>query len=305
MLHYYIQHLPPGSNATATAGKHVKDFAIAIDETVDAAASAAVPAPPLAVPVQANLAPVRSDKRVRAVALGLALMAHAAVLYVLAHEPERDIAGSGGQQIDAISVTIVSSSLLESRQTDQSQSNAPAAADMVEANDGTPDREPTDAAQRSEEKKAKEEPRERHPVEEPIRTAEAVFEVPKEAQRQRKQEAAAPAGGGAEARSDTASDAKASAPAAATAGAARAYSRNVVEALRKTRPKAVREFGTVRVKFRIAEDGGVDSAEIAKSSGNKKLDDIVLEAVRQTKFQTPPAGMTSTQRFYELPYYFR
>ena len=129
--------------------------------------------------------------------------------------------------------------------------------------------------------------------------------MPKEAQRQRKQEAAAPAGGGAEARSDTASDAKASAPAAATAGAAREYSRNVAEALRKTRPKAVREFGTVRVKFRIAEDGGVDSAEIAKSSGNKKLDDIVLEAVRQTKFLTPPAGMTSTQRFYELPYYFR
>ena len=70
-------------------------------------------------------------------------------------------------------------------------------------------------------------------------------------------------------------------------------------------PKAVREFGTVRVKFRIAEDGGVASAEIAKSSGNKKLDDIALEAVRQTKFLTPPAGMTSTQRFYELPYYFR
>jgi TonB family protein len=283
----------------------VKDFAIAIDQPADAAASAAAPAPPLAAPVRANLAPVRSDKRVRAVALGLALMAHATVLYVLAHEPERDIAGSGGQQIDAISVTIVSSSLLESRQADQSQPNTPAAADMVEANDGTPDREPTAAAEQREEKKAKEEPRERNPVEEPIRTAEVIFEVPKEAQRQHKQDAAAPAGGGAQARSDTAGDVKASAPAAATAGAAREYSRNVVEALRKTRPKAVREFGTVRVKFRIAEDGGVDSAEIAKSSGNKKLDDIVLEAVRQTKFQTPPAGMTSTQRFYELPYYFR
>ncbi len=282
----------------------MKDLAIAIDHPADAAASTAEPAPPLVVPIRANLAPVRRDKRVRVVALGLALLAHAAVLYVLAHEPEREMAGSGGQQIDAISVTIVSSNLLELRKSEQSQPIAPAAADMVEANDGTPDREPTAAAEQREEKKAKEEPRVKNPLEEPIHTAEAIFEVPKEA-RQRKQEAAAPAGGGSEARSDTASDAKASAPAAASAGAAREYSRNVVEALRKTRPKSSAGLGTVRVKFKIDEDGGVASAEIAKSSGNKMLDDIALEAVRQTKFLTPPAGMTSTQRFYELPYYFR
>jgi periplasmic protein TonB len=75
--------------------------------------------------------------------------------------------------------------------------------------------------------------------------------------------------------------------------------------LRKTKPKAVGEFGTVRVKFTITADGGVVSAEIAKSSGNKKLDNLALEAVQRTKFRTPPAGMTSTQLFYELPYYFR
>ena len=43
----------------------------------------------------------------------------------------------------------------------------------------------SDSIARRAEEKAKEEPRERHPVEEPIRTAEAIFEVPKEAQRQR------------------------------------------------------------------------------------------------------------------------
>jgi hypothetical protein len=65
--------------------------------------------------------------------------------------------------------------------------------------------------------------------------------------------------------------------AAASSGAAREYARNVAEALRKTRPKSVGGLGTVRVKFTIAEDGGVASVEIAKSSGNKRLDDTALD----------------------------
>jgi TonB family protein len=280
-------------------GKRVKDFAIDIGHPTVAPAPEA---PPLAAPIRATLAPVATGKWVRTVALGLAVMAHAAVLYALSRE--RDAAGGGGQLIDTISVTIVTSNLLDARQADLAQPNAPAVSNAVEATDGIPDQEAKTAAERREEKKAEEEPRDKKPLEEPVRTAEAIFEVPKEAQRQRKQEAATPAGGGA-ALTDAPTNANTSAPVAASAGAVREYGRNVVEVLRKTKPKAVGEFGTVRVKFTITADGGVVSAEIAKSSGNKKLDNLALEAVQRTKFRTPPAGMTSTQLFYELPYYFR
>ena len=126
----------------AAGGKRVKDFAIDIGHPTDTAVAPAAEAPPLAAPVRVTLAPATADKRVRAVALGLALMAHAAVLYALSREP--DVAGRGGQQIDTISVTIVSSNVLEARQSDQSQPNAPAASNAVEATDGIPDQEAED-----------------------------------------------------------------------------------------------------------------------------------------------------------------
>jgi len=281
----------------------VKYLAVHIGHPAGTGAAPIRQAGPVTASILATPIPVTGDKLVRTVALGLALLAHAAVLYALAREP--DDAGGGGQQFDAISVMIVNSNLLESREVDRSQPSAPAGSDMVDATEGAPVSEAKIAAERREEKKAKEEPQEeKRPQEEPIRTAQAIFEVPRQAEPQRKQEAAAPAGAVA-ARSDTPNKAEAKAPAAASAGAVREYSRNVVQALRKTKPKSLGGLGTVRVKFRIAADGGVAFAEIAKSSGNKRLDDIALDAVQRTKFTTPPAGMTNVQLFYELPYYFR
>ena len=283
----------------------MKDLAIEIEHPAGASASTGQQVAPLAVPVQANLASMSADKLARAVALGLALIAHATVLYVLAREPDEAMAGGGGQQIDAISVTIVSSNVLESREVDRAQPSAPAAADSVEATDGTPDSSPAIAAEQREEKTEKEEPREeKKREEEPVRTAEAIFEVPKEAHPQRKQEAAAPAGGGV-ARSDTPTHTNASGLAAASAGAVREYARYVSQALSKTRPKGAGGLGTVKIKFVIAADGSLASAEIAKSSGSTKLDTTALEAVRRAKFPAPPPGMTVTQLTYDVPYYFR
>jgi protein TonB len=283
----------------------VKDIAIDIEHVAPATASSVHEARPLVVPIRPILAPATANQWVRAVALGLALLAHAAALYALAREPEEAMLGLGGQEMDTISVTLVSSKVLESRDLTQLLPSAPAASNAVEATDGASVKEPA-AAEQHEEKRAEEETREeKKPREEPIRTADAIFEVPKETQPQRQQQAAAPAAGAGAARSDTATDANASAPAAASAGAVREYAHNVAQALRKARPKGVGGSGTVRVKFAVALDGSVASVEIAKSSGNQKLDDIALEAVRRTKFQTPPVGLTSAERFYELPYYFR
>lgn len=309
MLQYNIGALPRGPKAIRQAGNRVTQLAIDV-ERAGPAAAAEQPALPLPAPARLAVAPLAAaatrDRLLRTVALGLALLAHAAVLFALVREPDDLMAGGGGQQIDAISVTIVSSKVLESRELDVSQPSAPAAAASVETDDGAPESAPAAAAEQREEKTEKEEPREeKKPAEEPVRAAEAIFEVPKETQPQSKQKSAAPAAGGAAARSDTPTEAKASGPAAASAGAVREYARYVSQALSKSKPRGAGGLGTVKVKFTIAADGGLASLEIAKSSGSAKLDTTALEAVRRAKFPLPPPGMTLAQLTYEVPYYFR
>ena len=252
-------------------------------------------------------AALAADRFAWALAWGLALAAHASVLYALVREPADVMAGGGGRQIDAISVTIVSSSVLESREVDRPQPSPPAAPASVDTSDGAPDSAAAPAAEQREEKKEQQDEKKEKPKEEPVRAVEAITEVPQEVQRQQKQESAALAAGGAAARSDTPVDAdvKASTPAAASAGAMREYARYVALALSKTKPKGVGELGTVRVKFVVAADGGIASLEVAKSSGSEKLDNSALESVRRTRFPLPPARMTLTQLTYEVPYHFR
>ena len=246
----------------------------------------------------------RASRLLWAAALSLALMGHAAVFYAMAQAPDESLAGGGGQQIDAISVTMVSSNVLESRELERPQP-ATAAAASVESTDGAPASTAAAAAEQREEKKAPPEEPQEKPKDEPVREADAMLEVPKEAQPQRKQESAAPAAGGSAARSDSPSDAKASAPAAASPGAVREYARYVAQALAKTKPKGVGGLGSAQVRFVIAGDGALATVEITKSSGSPKLDELALNAVRHTKFLTPPAGMTPLQLTYDVPYNFR
>ena len=283
----------------------VKD--LAIDSDIAAAPDAICPpVPPLAAPIRLSFGATASGRRARLGALVLAVIAHMAIVYVLAWAPDKPMLGAGGQEIDAISVTLVSSKALESLDATQPQPDAPVASSSVQTIDGTSDKEPAEAAVERRDDKQREEGREeKKREEEPTRAVEAIFQVSKEAPpKYEKQTAAAPAGG-VEARSNAAGDTTASAPAAASAGVARHYAHNVAEALRKTKPRSVGVSGAVRVKFSIELDGSVASVEIGKSSGNPKLDEMAMEAVRRTKFRTPPEGLTSAERFYELPYYFR
>jgi protein TonB len=246
------------------------------------------------------ITPPASDRAERWVwaALNLALVAPS---HLMAHGLPTSGRGGGGQR--QIGVTPVSSTCSIPR----AGANAAGSCRRgpVESTDGAPESTAAAAAEQREEKKERPEELKEKPKEEPIREAEAIIEVPQEAQQQKKQESAAPATGGDAARSDTASDAKASAPAAASPGAVREYARYVAQALAKTKPKGTGGLGTVRVKFVIAGDGGLAAVEVAKSSGSPKLDDVALGAVRRTKFLVPPAGMTSAQLTYEVPYNFR
>lgn len=55
----------------------------------------------------------------------------------------------------------------------------------------------------------------------------------------------------------------------------------------------------------IALSGRLSSIQIVNSSGDKKLDQRVIDAVRQAVFPTPPPGITVSLLTYEIPYQFR
>ena len=290
-----------------------------MQQTANHAVTEGVAAPekaPLAAPSRARAAELsasagnrpptldRADRWVWTAALGIALMTHAAIFYALAREPADLMAGGGGQQVDAISVTLFASNVLEARESERLQSDPPAAATSVASTDGAPESSPAAATEQQDEKKEQPEETKEKSKEDPVREADAVIETPHETQR-KQQASAAPATGGDAARSDAVSEAKTSAPAAASPGAIREYARYVAQALAKTKPKGSGSLGTVHVKFVIAGDGGLAAVEIAKSSGSSKLDNIAVGAVQRTRFVTPPAGMTSAQLTYEVPYHFR
>lgn len=100
---------------------------------------------------------------------------------------------------------------------------------------------------------------------------------------------------------------RAQAAAAVSAGSVRTFTKGVVDALGKTRPKGLRHRarGTASVAFAIAEGGGLEFVRVAKSSGHDALDDAAISAVRNAAFPVPPYGMTLAQRTYQIPYHFR
>jgi TonB family protein len=225
----------------------------------------------------------------------IALAAHAGlILYALAQDTDGS-AGAGGQELNAISVTIVSSAVLESRDLTQLKQDVPVAADSVEALDGAPDA--ASEPPQSEPKKQDVDP-------DDAIVPEAIFKVEPRPESQPRQNQNTEKGGAA-ARAEEPKDAKASAQAAASPGSVREYARSVSAALAKTKPKGVGWRGTVVVKLTISPNGSLSLAEVLKSSGDRTLDLKALEAVRQAVFPAPPAGMTVTQLTYQVPYHFR
>lgn len=213
--------------------------------------------------------------------------------------------GGGGQQLDAISVTIVSSQVLESRDQTLAHPTAPAAAGTVQASDGAPDSNPSPDQQRETANADPEPPKQALSEEELNRNADAVLKPAHPKPRPQSARPPASAAGGDNARGNAASSVKPTGAAAASAGAVRAYARYVSQALAKTKPKGAGDRGTAKVKFTIDADGHLATAEITVTSGSRRLDERVLAAVRSAAFPRPPEGMSIRQLTYEVPYHFR
>ena len=263
--------------------------------------AAGIGAPEL-LPVAYVMAPSGND-RLPWAALALAAALHAAVLGPLLLEPADNLAGSYGQQLDAISVTIVNSNVLHALSSADVPSAPPPQVAPLETVDGSV--EAASAAPDAKTPPAEEAPKlESAPV---VAIEKAPGETPPQAGQVQPSEAGAPATrGGVTALAETGDTPTQSAPpASASPGAVREYARYVSQALAKTRPKGAGRPGTVKVRLEIASGGTLAGAEIAKSSGNRSLDETALEAVRRTRFPAPPAGMSAAQLTYEVPYHFR
>ncbi len=195
---------------------------------------------------------------------------------------------------------MVNSAVLEAREASVVQPSIAAAPAPIEATEGSAESAP--APQRD----AKEAVEDEQAIPAPAQ-ADAAIRVPPDKKREERQEAgtASPAGGVTVRGEEPAAQQPQSAPAAASPGAVQDYARYVSQALAKSRPRGLGELGTVQIRLVILPSGGLASVEIAKSSGNRRLDDMAVTAVGQARLPPPPPGMTASQRTYEVPYHFR
>jgi TonB family protein len=256
---------------------------------------------PLAAPVGLAWPKPRPATRLRLAAFLAALAAHAAVLYWVTREAPDPMAGGHGRLLDAVNITLVNSTVFEARQ-DVSVPPAPAAADAVEAKEGTV--ESKTGPRQAEQKEEKREPEKQaeKPVPPEVVEAPSVVKPPQQ-EKERKDASTSADAGGAAARGKAPNTEKQAASAAASPGAVREYDSYVIQALAKVKPKRSLPRGTVRVRLQISPNGEIVSLEVIKSSGNKTLDDAALAEVRwRARFPRPPPGMTDKQRWYDFDF---
>jgi protein TonB len=321
---------------TSQSDPPVEEGALQNRETVADAAPSAAPALE-----HAGVAIENPDhgQRVWRLSLLAAVVAHVAVIGLLVRAPAQVLVGGDGQELEAISVEVISSAALESRAI--AQPGEAAAAKVVSATDGNLKPADSSAAaadqQRRETERAdvaaaqmpdivipewteRPEPSPPQPADiviareksEVSETADDGQAARKPAEAETKSESApaeaAEAGnvGAASARGHADEPLVASSAAAASPGTAVEYAKSIVSTLARNKPKATAGTrGTVRIGFAIAVTGEVREVRVARSSGQAALDGAALEAVRTTRFPAPPRGLTAAQLTYEIPYIFR
>ena len=113
--------------------------------------------------------------------------------------------------------------------------------------------------------------------------------------------------GGATSRGSSVVELAAQSAAIASAGEIAAYARRVQLAVANNPPKPPRAAGVkgdVVITFALGPDGSLAFARVLSSSGDGRLDDAALAAVRRTQFPTPPHGSQAAQLIYKFPVKF-
>jgi TonB family protein len=232
----------------------------------------------------------RADWIVQATCIGVAMALHAgALLAFVLQPPVDDAAGAGGQYLEAIEISIVASTVLESREDKPAEQ---AAAERGEVAPEEGDQSPMDTPEeqpkpKPDEMQASIEPDEPQPTPPPEEKPE-----PPQAQ------------GGATAAGIEGST-PASGVAAASAGAVSRYAAEVRRALAKNKPDGRGHHGVAIVTFTISAAGKVSTARVTVSSEDAILDQAALAAVERTAFPPPPGAMSERDRTYVIPFRFQ
>lgn len=91
----------------------------------------------------------------------------------------------------------------------------------------------------------------------------------------------------------------------AATGVVRAYARQISGVLDRNKPRARGMAGEVKVQFVVGLDGKPLPPRLLNSSGNAKLDEIVLLAIGKMDFPAPPREMSLSQRTFNVPFAYR
>jgi protein TonB len=93
---------------------------------------------------------------------------------------------------------------------------------------------------------------------------------------------------------------------AASSGAMLSYAAQVRARVAGNKPSGSGLRGTAVVAFSISHSGGLTYASLARSSGDVQLDQLAVAAVRSSApFPLPPAGATSAQLRFSIPFHFQ
>ena len=274
----------------------------------------------------------RSARRFR-VTFAASLFLHGAVFAFLVWQDLVVAPGAGGQELEGVSVEIISAAALESLSSQPSPASGGATANM----DTTPGQfAPIEQAEvvaqtvamqadtpaKPPEALLKPEP---SPAPAEVAAAEIVTADPKlsepakDQQRPEKPNEVIIAAGsdavqtpaqaaivsGASASLAASESETVDGSAGAGAGQLTQFAINVRLAIGRSRPRHDGGKGLVQIGFGLDETGIVRFAEVVKTSGSEHLDNVALGAIRKVKFPTPPAGMTNAQRSYVVPFEFR
>lgn len=91
----------------------------------------------------------------------------------------------------------------------------------------------------------------------------------------------------------------------ASGSAINAYASRVRARILSRRPGSA-GYGTAVVSFGLTTSGGLQYVRIARSSGNRTLDQKALASVRgASPFPAPPSGATASQLRFSIPFQFR
>jgi protein TonB len=270
---------------------------------------------PLKVEPVAAPRPPGADRMSGSIGFAAAIIAHAAVLVALALVGPPEPSGGGGQWLEAISVEIVMTQVIEARETRPTETIS-AASGPVAPDDG--DRSEPAQAAREEPLPAKpEQPRPIETVTPDTRVAMVEEVTPlkaepdrptivraEEAEEQKTPSPETRSQGGVAALT-VQGDTPATARASASPGALQKYAMQVRTALARNKPDGRGTRGTATITFGISESGKVRFTRLSHSSGNSMLDKAALAAVLRTSFPVPPKGMTETELTYAIPFHFK